>query len=187
MEVQRQETKGAAQEEDNASPARQLEAARQARQKEQEELTKQFEEARALLEEKIATLSKEVSNLPSADSQEPDTRRAIKPRLAETEKQPARPRELQAVTQLPGGKDRETAELSKPAEPEKRVSPPKEPPYTQTSKEPPYTKPQEPARAVSERHPILDKLSGVAPWVWIASAILIVILLYLVVRPSTPS
>jgi hypothetical protein len=192
VELQLQEAKEAlsAKEEDNASLTRQLEAARQARQREQEELTKEFEQAKALLEERIATLSRELSQRQSesdaraletspitAGGRERDELRAIKPRLAETEAQrTAAVRELQAAKQLLAAKERETAELAKQVEAAKRVPPPKEPPYTKT---------QEPARPVSDRHPILDKLSGIASWVWIATAILIVMLLYLLIRPST--
>jgi len=184
LEVQFEEAKHAlsAKEEDNASLTRQLEAAKQDRQREYEELKKQFDETRALLEEKIATLLRQRNNATSAASasrREKDQLREMKATLADTEEQRvAAVRELQDVKQFLAAKEREVADLAKQMEAAKRVPPPKEPQYTKT---------QEPAKTVSDRRPILDKLSGIAPWVWIASAIVIVMLLYLVVRQSNLS
>jgi hypothetical protein len=192
LEVAEAKDTVSAKEEDSAALTRQLEAARQARQREQEEATKQFEEARAQLEEKIAALKSELNQRQSesdarslgtspskAGSRERDELGAVKSRSAETESQrDAAAREQQTAKQLLAAKERETAELAKQVEPAKRVPPPKEPPFTKT---------QEPARVMNTSQPLLDRLSGVSPWVWVASAILIVMLLYLILRPSTLS
>jgi hypothetical protein len=171
-----------AKEEENAALGREFAAARQARQREQEEMKKQFDEVRALLEEKIAALSKQLSSAKSAASagrREKDQFREMKAAAANAEEQRvAAVQELQNVQQLLASKEREAADLAKQVEAAKRVPPPKVPQPTKTP---------EPPKTVSERHPIFDKLSGVPPWLWIASAILNVLLLYLVVRQANLS
>jgi chromosome segregation ATPase len=178
LELQLEATKRALalKEEDNASLMRQLEAARQARQREQEELGKQFDEARALLEERITTLSGQLSSETNATRKEKDQRREVKARLVDAEDRlAAAVRELQDMKEVLALREREAADLAKQVEAAKRMVPAKEPQHTKT---------QEPARTVTDRQPLLDKLSGIAPWVWIASAVVVVMLLYLVVRQS---
>jgi hypothetical protein len=186
-----------AKEEDSAALTRQLEAARQARQREQEEATKQFEEARARLEEKIAALSEQLrSSAPAATPDITQRRRevpGVKPRPAEPEEQRAAAlRERQAVKQVPAGSPR-AADLAKQFEPATPASPPVGQRNTKIQEPAPaprdtLPKTQEPPRPRRDGQGILDRLSSVAPtWVWIGGAILVVMLLYLMLRPSTLS